>query len=216
MKFIPIQTGQWDRQPYFDHYFNQSRCTFSMTANIEITLLLGELKKREMKLYPAFLYMLARIVNAHVEFRMDIREDQVGYWEHMSPCYTIFHPENHTFSAIWTEYSCSYRSFMELYREDQLRYGESMGLFTKKDMPPHTFSVSMIPWVSFTSFNLNLDHGGSYLVPIITGGKYFREGKRVLLPVSLQVHHAVCDGYHAGMFLQELQQLADTCTDWMD
>lgn len=216
MKFIPIQTGQWDRQPYFDHYFKQNRCTFSMTANIEITLLLGELKKRGMKLYPAFLYMLSRIVNAHVEFRMDIREEQVGYWEQMSPCYTIFHPENHTFSAIWTEYSSSCRSFMELYREDQLRYGESMGLFTKKDMPPHTFSVSMIPWVSFTCFNLNLDHGGSYLLPIITGGKYFQEGKHVLLPVSLQVHHAVCDGYHAGMFLQELQQLADTCTDWMD
>lgn len=95
MKFIPIQTGQWDRQPYFDHYFKQNRCTFSMTANIEITLLLGELKKRGMKLYPAFLYMLSRIVNAHVEFRMDIREEQVGCWEQMSPCYTIFHPENH-------------------------------------------------------------------------------------------------------------------------
>nr|WP_145158744.1 type A chloramphenicol O-acetyltransferase [Paenibacillus terrae] len=216
MKFIPIQTGQWDRQPYFDHYFKQNRCTFSMTANIEITLLLGELKKRGMKLYPAFLYMLSRIVNAHVEFRMDIREEQVGFWEQMSPCYTIFHPENHSFSAIWTDYSSSYRSFMELYREDQLRYGQDMGLFTKKDMPPHTFSVSMIPWVSFTGFNLNLDHGGGYLLPIITGGKYFREGKRDLLPVSLQVHHAVCDGYHAGMFLQELQQLADTCTDWMD
>ncbi|OZB95065.1 type A chloramphenicol O-acetyltransferase [Paenibacillus sp. XY044] len=216
MKFIPIQTGQWDRQPYFDHYFNQSRCTFSMTANIDITLLLNELKKREMKLYPAFLYMLSRVVNAHVEFRMDIREEQVGYWEQMSPSYTIFHPENNTFSAIWTDYYSSYERFLEHYREDQLRYRQSMGLFTKINMPSHTFSVSMIPWVSFTGFNLNLDHGGSYLLPIITGGKFFKEHQRVLLPVSLQVHHAVCDGYHAGMFMHELQQHADTYADWMD
>jgi chloramphenicol O-acetyltransferase type A len=37
-------------------------------------------------------------------------------------------------------------------------------------------------------------------------GKYFeRDGKR-LLPLAIQVHHAVCDGYHVGLLVDKLQK----------
>jgi hypothetical protein len=32
------------------------------------------------------------------------------------------------------------------------------------------------------------------------------------LPVCLQVHHAIADGYHAAQFMTDLQQLASTST----
>ncbi|MBQ4583148.1 MAG: chloramphenicol acetyltransferase CAT, partial [Oscillospiraceae bacterium] len=38
---------------------------------------------------------------------------------------------------------------------------------------------------------------------------YFeREGKR-MLPLAIQVHHAVCDGYHVGLFVEKLQKHID-------
>ena len=41
---------------------------------------------------------------------------------------------------------------------------------------------------------------------IFTMGKYFeRDGKR-MLPLAIQVHHAVCDGYHVGLFVEKLQK----------
>lgn len=40
-------------------------------------------------------------------------------------------------------------------------------------------------------------------------GKYERAGEHVLLPVNLNVIHAVCDGYHAGLFFETLQQEID-------
>ena len=46
-------------------------------------------------------------------------------------------------------------------------------------------------------------------LPIFTMGKYFeRDGKR-MLPLAIQVHHAVCDGYHVGMFVERLQGYID-------
>ena len=40
-------------------------------------------------------------------------------------------------------------------------------------------------------------------------GKYFEcDGKR-FLPLAIQVHHAVCDGYHVGMFVERLQGYVD-------
>ncbi|OPA05916.1 CatA-like O-acetyltransferase, partial [Bacillus cereus] len=37
----------------------------------------------------------------------------------------------------------------------------------------------------------------------------------VMLPVSLQVHHSVCDGYDASKFIEDLQQLSNTCNEWL-
>ena len=58
-------------------------------------------------------------------------------------------------------------------------------------------------------FNINVFDDGKFLLPIFTMGKYFeRDGKR-LLPLAIQVHHAVCDGYHIGVFVEKLQGYID-------
>jgi len=67
MKFNLIEKEKWDRLPYFEHYLNQ-KCTFSITANIDITTLLEQLRNKGIKLYPSFIYMVTRIVNSHKEF----------------------------------------------------------------------------------------------------------------------------------------------------
>ncbi|MBR2971046.1 MAG: hypothetical protein IKC48_04560 [Clostridia bacterium] len=36
-----------------------------------------------------------------------------------------------------------------------------------------------------------------------------KDNGRVKLPFCLQVHHSICDGYHAGQFFDYLQNLAD-------
>ncbi len=86
----------------------------------------------------------------------------------------------------------------------------------KGNQPPNSFPVSTIPWTTFTGFNLNIINEGDFLLPIITWGKYFSsEGNSVLIPISVQVHHAVCDGYHASQFINDLQELAFSCQTWL-
>ncbi|WP_080848988.1 type A chloramphenicol O-acetyltransferase [Cytobacillus gottheilii] len=215
MKFNLIEKEKWDRLPYFEHYLNQ-KCTFSITANIDITTLLEQLRNKGIKLYPAFIYMVTRIVNAHKEFRACFNDEgELGYWEKMIPSYTIFHNDNKSFSSIWTEFSDEFRVFYNNYQNDMKQYAEVKGFFTKENTPDNSFPISSIPWVSFTGFNLNVNNNHNYLLPIITGGKYFNQEDKILLPISLQVHHAVCDGFHASIFIEELQQLSNNCLDWL-
>ncbi|RCC65119.1 hypothetical protein C6B28_28665 [Escherichia coli] len=44
-----------------------------------------------------------------------------------------------------------------------------------------------------------------------SAGKYYTQGDKVLMPLAIQVHHAVCDGFHVGRMLNELQQY---CDEW--
>lgn len=216
MNFNPIDLENWSRKPYFEHYLNNVRCSYSMTAAIDITRLLAVSKSMGVKLYPVFLHMITTVVNRHREFRTCYAADgQLGYWDSMSPSYTIFHKDDHTFSSIWTEYEEEFQPFYRRYLEDNRLYGEVKQFAAKANEPGNCFSVSSIPWVSFTGFNLNVFNEGTYLLPIFTLGKYDRQGDKVLLPLAGQFHHAVCDGYHAGLLYQEFQLLADTCEEWL-
>ncbi|HEY2493404.1 MAG TPA: type A chloramphenicol O-acetyltransferase [Paenibacillus sp.] len=215
MEFNLIDRENWDRNPYFEHYLNQ-KCTFSITANIDITTLLEQFRINEIKLYPTFIYMVSKTVNSHVQFRTCFNDEgELGYWDKMIPSYTIFHNDDKSFSSIWTEFSNEFSVFYKNYQDDIKQYGDIKGLFAKDNVPKNSFPISSIPWTCFTGFNLNVNNDGNFLLPIITGGKYLNQGDKTLLPISLQVHHAVCDGYHASTFIEELQQLVNHCHEWL-
>ncbi|MCU5680264.1 type A chloramphenicol O-acetyltransferase [Bacillus wiedmannii] len=215
MRFHIIDRENWNREQYFEQYL-KLKCTFSMTVNVDITRLLKELHQKGIKFYPVFIYLISKVVNNHKEFRTSFNDEGIlGCWEEMIPSYTIFHKDDKSFSSIWTDYSSDFHIFYKNYEEDMRLYTNVHGLFTKENIPPNAFPISSIPWASFTGFNLNINNDGDFLLPIITCGKYFNEENKVMLPVSLQVHHSVCDGYHASRFIEDLQELSHTCNEWL-
>ena len=58
---------------------------------------------------------------------------------------------------------------------------------------------------------LSVDASGTVmLAPVVHLGKIWNgEGDRTVLPVSLNIHHAVADGFHLSRFFLELQELLD-------
>ena len=206
MAFIRIDRETWSRKEYFDHYFTQVPCTYSAVFQLDIT----KLRQRKEKLYPAMLYYLSTVVNRHQEFRMALNEQgEVGYYDLVHPCYTIFHKDTETFSNLWTAYTPDFSEFCAAYEHDQRTYGHNQGLMARPDTPANTFPVSMIPWANFEGFNLNLQNGYTYLLPIFTMGRYCEENGKTRMPLAVQVHHGVCDGFHVCRFVQEVQELLD-------
>ncbi len=206
MLFTLIDPNTWERKEYFDHYFSKVPCTYSMTTRLDIT----KIRKAGMKLYPTMLYALTKTVNHHREFRVALDEKgRLGYYDRLLPCYTVFHPDTETFSNLWTDYAEEYSAFCQAYEEDRRRFGSRQGMTAKPGMPANCFTVSMIPWTSFDGFHLNLQKGYDYLLPIFTMGKFYEEQGKCLLPLAIQVHHAVCDGFHVCRFVNELQ-------DWLN
>ncbi len=203
MEYKIINPETLERREYFEHYLSAVPCTYSMTTKLDIT----NIKQKGLKLYPAMLYLLTTAVNKYEQFRMAFnnRGELVQYSE-MEPCYTVFHKDTETFSNIWTGYSKDYDEFCRRYEDDVERYGSVKRFMAKPDLPENNFTVSMIPWTTFDSFNLNVPNF-RYLTPIFTIGRYFVDNERFRLPLSVQVHHAVCDGFHVCRFINDLQDL---------
>ncbi len=216
MSWVKVDMEQYPRREHYEHYLHHVRCGYGMTVQLDVTDLAGWTKAQGVSFYAAEIYLLARLVNRHPEFRMCRNEaGDLGYWECSHPSYTVFHPETETFSVLWTEYAEDFSDFYRNYQADLLAYGGNPGFEGKPGTPPNTFDVSSIPWAHYTDFHLDLFDGGGYLLPIFTLGQYAEVNGRRLLPVTAQVHHAVCDGYHLSRFFRELQQLAEESRDFL-
>ena len=177
-------------------------CTYSMCVNLDITRLYAAVKAGGHRLFPTVLYGLSRAVNRRAEFRMGLTPGgEPGVYDEVHPCYTVFHPENETFTSVWQAYDPDFAAFSAAYAAREER--------PAAPLPENIFYVSCLPWVSFTGFNLNLPAGFRDLAPLFTVGRFYLQDGRRLLPLAMQLHHAACDGYHAAMFLKDVQ-------DWMD
>ena len=160
-------------------YFEHYTAAAPCTYSMTVKLDVTPLRQTQDKLYPAMLYLLTKTVNRFEPFRTAYRPDGT---------------------------LVVYQEFLRRYQTDVQLHEQASGFSPKPDVPENSFHVSMIPWTAFESFQLNLPDF-RYLLPIFTMGKYtvLPEG-RCLLPLAVQAHHAVCDGYHLGRFLDCLQQ----------
>ncbi|MCI8652204.1 MAG: type A chloramphenicol O-acetyltransferase [Angelakisella sp.] len=200
MTFTRIDLETWERKELYLHFINEVRCTYSATVSLDITRLKGE------RLYPAMLWLLTRTVNQMPEFRTALTAEGLGIYDRMHPAYTVFNRESKTFSGIWTEAGSDYGEFRRAYEADAAEYSSSLKFAPKPNRPPNSFDVSMVPWLSFTAFDINIASQGNYLLPIFTMGRFSDTGGVRTLPLAIQVHHAVCDGYHVGRFAELLQE----------
>ena len=200
MEIRLIDLENWERREYYEHFIKNVVCSYSVTVNIDITNLKGH------SLYPAMIWLLTKTVNDMPEFRTCLTEEGPGIYDSMHPMYTVFNKEKKNFSGIWSYFSEDYSEFLENYQADVQRYSKSTRYAPKEGTPINSFNISMVPWLEFTAMNFNVYDEGKFLLPIFTMGKFFeRDGKRYL-PLAIQVHHAVCDGYHIGLFVEKLNE----------
>ena len=124
MEFQKIDMETWNRKETFLHYWNQVPCSYSVTAELDVTSLRKTVVHEKLKFYPVVLYLLTRLVNSREEFRMAVdAEGMPGFWKELSPCYTVFHPETETFSCLWSKYKENFSDFYREYENDMATYG---------------------------------------------------------------------------------------------
>ena len=117
---------------------------------------------------------------------MDLVNDELGHWDLLHPSYTILNKETKTFSSIWTPYDENFARFYKSCVADIETYSESNKLFPKPNMPENMFNISSLPWIDFTSFNLNVSTDETYLLPIFTFGQFKMKGEKSSYPLRFK------------------------------
>lgn len=201
-----IDMANWPRREHFQYYRTTVKCSYSLTARMDVTKVLAYAHKTGRRFYGCFLYGAAKTVNQMDAMRMMVSpEGTPGIWEVSHPNFTIFHKDDETFSDLWTKYHENFEDFYQGYEDALEHYGNCHGIKARPGQPANFFCISCVPWLDYEAYS-TYSAGGPNLFPIITFGKYTEKKGGVTLPVTVTISHAAADGYHTSLFFQKLQE----------
>jgi chloramphenicol O-acetyltransferase type A len=202
----PIDLTTWNRREHFEFFSRFEEPFFGLVANIDCTPALAEAKRLGVPFFLYYLYHAVQALNAVENLRYRIEDGHVYIYDHIHASATIGRPD-HTFSFSFIEQQDELAEFVRGAQAEIAAVQTSTGL----RLSPATARVDVIhfsalPWVRFTG----LTHARSFThpdsAPKISVGQTFQEGAATLMPVSVNVHHGLADGYHVGLFLAEFQR----------
>ena len=107
-------------------------------------------------------------------------------------------------TRLITEFSSDFKTFYNRIVDDMHRYRDKRAFEIDYTMQ-NTFDVSCVPWINYSSCDLHVYDSGSYLAPVITWGKYTEKNGKHEMPLTMQIHHAVADGFHIGRFFNDIR-----------
>jgi chloramphenicol O-acetyltransferase type A len=201
MRYIDLET--WPRRDHFRFFNGFGYPHFSLCANVDVTAYYPFIKQRGVSFTVATAYVIARAANAIPEFRYRIRGETVVEHEIVHPSTTIMVSDD-LFSFCTIKYTEAFSQFATRAAEQIANVRENLTL-TDEPGQDNLLYMTPIPWVSFTGLMHPLQLNPTDSVPRFAWGKFFTEGDSLKMPLSVQGHHAVMDGLHAGRFYAEVQ-----------
>lgn len=209
MKYIDIEN--WKRKDHYNYFKSLSYPHFSISGNLDITSFYKYIKENELPFFISVLYAAVKTANNIREFKFRIREDKVIEHETVSPSFTVM-TEGEVFGFCASKFTDIFTDF----KNDTLTAIEkAKNNVSIEDEPGRDdlLYITSIPWVSFTRVTHPINMNPVDCIPRISLGKYFEEGGRMKLPLSVQAHHALVDGIHVGQFFNNLQEILNEPAD---
>ncbi|NMS89224.1 chloramphenicol acetyltransferase [Clostridioides difficile] len=208
-KYTKIDLNEWSRGKLFKFYIDNMRIVMSLTVDIDVTKLIEFTKSNNLKFYPSMIWVVSKIVNAHDEFKYSWDSDgNLIKWEYISPSYVDFHKEDENFTKLVTSFSDDLFKFHKIFMIDKVECQNNRAIV--ENQPPNFFDVSCLPWVKYKHFDVHIFDEGKFLAPVITWGKYEMEHGNYIMPLTMNIHHSVADGFHLSRFFNEVQELINS------
>jgi len=202
-----IDLNSWNRKPQFNFFKDYDIPFFNITANVNVTNLHRYCKSNNLPFFLSSLFYSIKAVNAVEAFRYRIKGEAVVCYDKIHAGSTILFDDN-TFGFCYFEYVDDLQRFISLgQKEIEL-------LKSKKVLDPKLDAVDLIhyssvPWISFTGIQHARKFRIGDSIPKLVFGKFFKDGDKLKMPMSVEAHHALMDAYHVSEYLRIYQGLMD-------
>lgn len=203
-----IDLKNFDRTDYFQ-YFMSVGTTIEFTAKIDVRTAVKKCNQESIGFHAYTLFKIYKVMNEIKNFRYDILDGKLIEWKKIVPTFSGFNKETNLFFTLYEEPTDDYLEFDRRYKKTVKKYADSNTIVPQRDLPHNVFNVSCIPWLHFEHFSSNSKIQENQIVKMITIGKYEEINSKFMMPVTIQVSHAIVDGYHVSMFFKKLQDELD-------
>lgn len=203
-----ISFDNWSRRELHEFFLNNFQFPHTtLTAQVNVEKLVRFCKEREFSLFHGTLFFVLQSLNEIEEFRQRIRPDKIVQWEKLNPSYTIL-GEDKRFLFCDVEFTEDLATFHKRSVEAARKAKEEAFEDDRHKEDDRVF-ISCIPWVNFTQISHPVHSAKFDSTPRVAWGKIEQTSEGATMPLNIQAHHSLVDGYHFGLFFKNLQDRLD-------
>jgi chloramphenicol O-acetyltransferase type A len=200
-----IDLAGWKHREHFEFFRGFAQPFFSVCVDVDLTVVWQ--RSREPGGPPFLLptlFAALQAANAIEPLRLRIREDRVWRHDRIGISTTVLRGDE-TFGYARFEDSDDFPGFAAAAERiiGEVRSGRGLPVPDGDDVVYH----STLPWLRFTAFSNALPLRDS--VPRFVFGKCVPAGERMVMPVAVEVHHAVVHGLDVARFFEQFQARLD-------
>lgn len=194
------------RQKHFEFFNAMNHPHFNITAPVDVTALISRTKAEGISTNLAIVHALSTAANQVKELRRRIRDNEVVEHDVVHPSYTVETADTDVFSFCTVRYFEDRPTFITEAQEVQQQMKTNPSMEDDPDRDDYLF-LAAFPWVAFTAYQHAMQYHPHDSVPRISWGKIYPQDHRSMMPLSIQVHHAVVDGRHVGAFFENVEKI---------
>lgn len=202
-QYLDLQT--WNRREHFHFFKTYEQPFFNICAEVEVGALLKYCKAQRLSFFIASLFLSTKTANAIAPFRYRLRGEQVLVHDRVDAGSAVL-MRDETFDFCYFDFTPDFQRFHQNAKRRLEELTQGRGRFETREGRDDLLYYSVIPWVSFTSFANAQKSFTQSSAPKIVFGKYHEVGGRIMMPVSVEVHHALMDGLHVGRYFELFQR----------
>ena len=204
MAYRIIDMDTYPRRAHFDYFRTLAYPYVGVTANVDVTELVRLCKEKGVSFYLTFMHAAALAADGVPEFRQRIREGSIVEYDECPTSHTEPLPDG-TYCYCTLHHHMPFGEYIAQAEEARRLCREKASIEEDEDVESMYF-ISALPWLHYTAL-IQPVAGGDESNPRITWGKYEADAMgRLMLPVTVLLHHALADGLHLGLFFQRLEK----------
>jgi chloramphenicol O-acetyltransferase type A len=207
-----INQSNWPRREQFELFKTFGSPYFSITADVDITTYRRRLPKGG-RFTIGLVYALARAANVVPEFRQRIRGPDVIEFDTVHPSIIVLNNDE-AFRFCAFPFAEDYAEFAKDAPARMERAKAAASMFDYQDQDDFLF-LTGLPWISFTGVMHAAPTQAPDSVPRIAWGKFRDIAGRIMLPLNVQVHHALVDGIHVSRFYAQVEEILERADEWL-
>ncbi|SDL80417.1 chloramphenicol O-acetyltransferase type A [Pedobacter steynii] len=199
-----IDITTWKRKDHY-YFFKQFEQPFyGITTDLNCTEAYHYCKAYHIPFFLFYLYKSLKAVQQINELKYRMEQDQVFEYQQISGSVTVLRNDE-TFGFAYFDYHEDFTQFMKQTKIAIAAVKAEKGLHIRPELNS-LIHYTVLPGIKFSSMQHVQSTSVKDCIPKIAFGKLTFEHEQVLLPLSIHVHHSLCDGLHLAKYIACYQQ----------
>jgi chloramphenicol O-acetyltransferase type A len=208
-KYQVLDIEDWPRKQHFEFYKDFEQPYFNICCDLDAAKLFNYCRDNNIAFFDAYLFLTMKTLNQLTPFCYRMVDGQVRIYQEISISVTVM-ADDQTLRFCLVPFSADFFEFVQKFKTAKDKALSEPFIdhsFLANQNIKSTVYMSVIPWISFTSFSHASPSSESSGIPRIVFGKMRKTDYS--MPLSVEVHHSLVDGLHVGQFVQTLQSFFD-------